>query len=205
MALEGIDKAIGQLKSLISLGTTAERYSLLGSAYKRKLMVLKPDSKKEFLETLKLSAEVYFEAAKVKKLKDSYAINNAIQLGRIYELLSGEEFLLGEKPKIKLRKLLEDLVNALNDQPKEKKGYWDFVTDNNLMLSAFTLEKKPSEKKWKFLQESYLDLWQRAGSPSDKKAEEEHLEILLKGLEFAESAEGKELKDSLLRLKDEIG
>jgi hypothetical protein len=168
-------------------------------------MVLKPNNKQEFLETLKLSAEVYFEAAKVKKLKDSYAINNAVQLGRIYELLSGEEFSLGDKPKFKLRKLHEELENALNDQPKEKKGYWDFVTDNNLMLSAFTLEKKPSEKKWKSLQESYLDLWKRAGSPSDKKAEEEHLEILLKGLEFVESEEGKALKDSLKRLKDEIG
>ncbi len=204
-AIEGIDRAINQLKSLISLGTTAERYSLLGSAYKRKLMVLNPDSKKEFLETLKLSAEVYFEAAKIKNLKDSYAINNAVQLGRIYELLSGEEFTLGEKPKIKLRKLLEDLVNTLSDQPKEKKGYWDFVTETNLLLSAFTLEKKFNEKKWKSLRDSYLDLWERAGSPSDKKAEEEHLEILLKGLEFAESEEGKGLKESLIRLKDEIG
>ena len=193
------------MKSLISLGATAERYSLLGSAYKRKLMVLKPDDKQEFLEALKLSSEVYYEAAKVKNLRDSYAINNAVQLGRIYELLSGEEFSMDVKPKIKLSKILEDLAKALTDQPKEKKEYWDFVTDINLLLSAFTLEKKFNEKKWKYLRDSYLDLWKRAGSPSDKKAEEEHLEILLKGLEFAESEEGKGLKESLIRLRDEIG
>ena len=203
-SIEGIDRAISQLESLIFLGSTAERHSLLGSAYKRKLMVLNPDNKVEFLETLKLSSLAYFEAAKVKNLKDSYAINNTVQLGRIYELLSGTEFTLGDKPKIKLGKLLEDLTNVVNDQPIVKKGYWDFVTKTSLLLSAFTLEKKLSESKWKALKASYLDVWKRAGSPSDKKAEEEHLEILLKGLEFAESEEGKGLKESLEKLKDAI-
>jgi hypothetical protein len=54
------------------------------------------------------------------------------------------------------------------------------------------------------LRKSYAEVWAKAGSRSDKKAEEEHLDILIKGLEYAGSEEAKVLKEALKNLKNEL-
>src|SRR5690606_11833733 len=55
-----LDDTIQKLQGLLSIGKTSERYSLLGSAYKRKLMLLKPKDKTLFSKTLLMSSSAYF-------------------------------------------------------------------------------------------------------------------------------------------------
>lgn len=196
-----IEKVIGKLESLISLGITSERYSLLGSAYKRKLMVMKSTQKKDFKETLGNSAQAYFKAAELAEYKSAYPINNAVQLAKIHELIAEEEFVIEGKNKLKLSKLISDCEKQIQSKPKEKKDYWDLVADTNLLLSTIVISKKPSQKAWDDLDTSYQEVWKRAGSTSDKKAEEEHLDTLIKGLELATSDEAKGLKESLISLR----
>jgi tetratricopeptide (TPR) repeat protein len=93
-AIKGIEHAILRLNSLLALGATAERFSLLGSAYKRKLMLLKAGSKEEFIQTLENSSKAYFEAAMIADFKTSYPINNGVQLGRIHQLITAKEGVL---------------------------------------------------------------------------------------------------------------
>ncbi|MBA4300861.1 MAG: hypothetical protein C0433_12285 [Cyclobacterium sp.] len=203
-AIKGIEHAILRLNSLLALGATAERFSLLGSAYKRKLMLLKAGSKEEFIQTLENSSKAYFEAARIADFKTSYPINNGVQLGRIHQLITAKEFVLDGKSRVNFGKLLADLEKLIHSNPKEKKDYWDLVAETNLSLSRIVIDKKPAKKDWEQLKNSYAEVWIKAGSTSDKKAEEEHLEVLIKGLELGESEEAKVLKESLRSLKLEF-
>lgn len=202
VALIEIEKAIIKLNSLLSLGLTAERYSLLGSAHKRKLMIL--NVKGDFVQTLVSSSKAYFDAAKISGFKTPYPINNGVQLGRIYELMSDQEFTVDGKNKIRFGKVLDDLEKLIESKPKEKKNYWDLVTDTNVLLSRILIDKKPAKKAWENLKNSYQEVWAKAGSISDKMAELEHLDTLIKGLEYSLSDEGKSLLESLKSLKTSL-
>lgn len=203
-AIRGIDKAISRLNSLLSFGATAERLSLLGSAYKRKLMILKEDNRLQFIEALENSSKAYFEAASIADHKSSYPINNGVQLARIHQLITSKEFVLEGKSRVNFGKTIDDLEKVIQSNQKEKKDYWDLVAETNLSLSKAMIEKKPSKKAWEELKKSYAEVWAKAGSTSDKKAEEEHLEVLIKGLGLADSEESKVLKESLMKLKLEF-
>jgi CHAT domain-containing protein len=202
IAIKEIEKVVVKLEGLLSLGTTAERYSLLGSAFKRKLMIL--NGKGDFIQTLESSSKAYFDAAKISKFKESYPINNAVQLGRIYELVTEEEFTLEGKSRVKFTKILGDLEKFIESKPKEKKDYWDLVVDTNVMLSRILIAKKPTKKAWLDLGDSYRAVWAKAGSISDQNAELEHLDTLIKGLDLSSSEEGVVLVKSLQNLKSEL-
>jgi CHAT domain-containing protein len=203
-AIRAINTAISKLTNLLSLGVTSERFSLLGSAYKRKLMLLNPDKKQEFIETLENATKAYFEAAEILNYHSTYPVNNGVQLGRVYELISEKVFARDEKSRMNFGKKMEDLELMIQSRPKEKKDYWDLVTETNVGLSKIFITKKPSRRTLENLRKSYAEVWAKAGSRSDKKAEEEHLDILIKGLEYAGSEEAKVLKEALKNLKNEL-
>lgn len=160
--------------------------------------------KKKLSSTFERSSKAYFEAAKVSGFKSAYPINNAVQLARVFELVSGRDFQIDEKNKPKYAKILDDLDKFIQSKAKEKKDYWDLVTDTNIQLSKILIEKKPTKKAWEELTKSYHEVWKKAGSTSDKKAELEHLDTLIKGLEFSESEGVIALKDDLKSLRDEL-
>lgn len=202
-ALEGIESAILKINSLLALGETSERYSLLGSAFKRKLILLEKD-KEAFIEALKNSSKAYFKAAEISEFKLAYPINNAIQLGKVYELVSGLELPSDGKARYKFEKILEALELLHQSNPKEKKDFWDLVTDFNLLLSRVLIDKKTTKASLENLKKSYHEVWKKAGSTSDRKAEQEHLDTLTLGLDFVESANGKPIKDHLESLRKEL-
>jgi len=198
-----LDDVILKLRGLLAIGKTSERYSLLGSAYKRKLMLLKAKEKALFSKTLLMASEAYFEAAKIKKLADSYAINNSLQLGRIHELVSGEEVsFLEEKTKLDLAKLIVRFKQSSNSTPKSKKDFWDYVGESNLLLS--NLMVNPKSGSFEKVRKSYEELWKMAGSPSNQKSELEHLDVLIKGLSMASSEEGKAILAEVKKLKEAL-
>jgi tetratricopeptide (TPR) repeat protein len=198
-AVTEIQKAIAKLESLLSLGVTSERYSLLGSAYKRELMLL--NDQKQFILTLQNSSKAYFDAAKISGSKSAYPINNAVQLARVFELVSGQDFQFEGSTRPKYAKIIDDLEKLIQSKAKEKKDYWDLVTDTNILLSRILIEKKTTKKAWDELTTSYMEVWKNAGSASDKKAELEHLEILVQGLLLAKSKESEEILKELDKLK----
>jgi CHAT domain-containing protein len=202
VAITEIENSISKLQSLLSLGATSERYSLLGSAYKRQLMLL--TDQKELSLTFERSSKAYFDASKISGFKSAYPINNAVQLARVFELVSGQDFQTVEKTKPKFGKIIEDLEKFIQSKAKEKKDYWDLVTDTNILLSKILIEKKSTKKAWEELTKSYHAVWKKAGSTSDKKAELEHLDTLIMGMVFSETEGVVALKDSLKSLRDEL-
>ncbi|MBN7810468.1 CHAT domain-containing protein [Algoriphagus sp. H41] len=201
--LTAMDDVIQKLHGLLAIGKTSERYSLLGSAYKRKLMLLPEKEKALFTETLLQSANAYYEAAKIKGLSDSYAINNCVQLGRIHELLGGPELVFEDgKAKLSLAKLLSRFKQSVNSVAGSKKDFWDYAAESNLLLSGLMLSS--SDHKVDQVKTSYEGLWKTAGSPSNKKAELEHLDILLKGLALSSDEKGKSLHQELNKLRGSL-
>lgn len=203
-AIEAITQTIDRLESLKSIGATSERLSLLGSAYKRKLMVLKAADQEEFVSVLRKAANAYYEAARISSFKVAYPINNTVQLGKIIEIITNEKVVTEGKSKLNFARLIQDLEKHLDSKPKEKKDYWDIATEASIALSKVCLESKPKEKSWNELKEAFLKVWEKAGSPSDRKAELEHLEILITGLGMAKSETGKSLWQGLSDLRNSL-
>ncbi|OOG77085.1 CHAT domain-containing protein [Algoriphagus sp. A40] len=200
-ALKSIDLAIAQLGFLNKIGETSERYSLIGSAFKRQLTVIDPKSPKLILQALKNSAEAYVMAAKKTGFKKAYPVNNAIQLGRIYELATKKSLDWSDKTG---SLVLGELEKHLKSIPEEKKEFWDLVTDSNILLSKILLDEMPAEKAWKNLKTSYENVWKNAGSASDKMAEIEHLNLLILMMGIAKSTELASLSTKLQKLKQEL-
>lgn len=202
-ALDGIDSAILWLDNLKIVGKTIERCGLLGSAYKRKLMVMDVKDPR-FSETLQKASDAYFEAANLSKFKNAYPLNNAIQLRVIQSLLSKEDKSMdfeGSKPSLTL---IQDLKEHLSSKQQEKKDYWDLATDTGTLLSEICVNKVYSEEEQNRLTALFENLWKNGGSPSDKKAEIEHLDVLIKGLSILKSGNGKKLLGLLKEVKIEL-
>lgn len=198
-----IDDTVQKLQGLLAIGRTSERYSLLGSAYKRKLMLLDKKDKALMADTLLKASDAYFEAARVRSFADSYSVNNCLQLGRIREMLNEEELSFSDgKSKYNLAKLLSKYKQASNSSGDAKKDFWDYAAESNLSLSALMLGS--SSAKVDQLKKSYRFLWSIAGSPANKKSELEHLDILLRALQAVASDAGKELYKELSILRDEL-
>ena len=195
-----LDAVILKLQGLLAIGKTSERYSLLGSAYKRKLMLLTKTDRALFTKTLLLSSEAYFEAAKIKDFADSYSVNNCLQLGRIHELISGEEISFPEeKAKLTLAKLV-NRFRQNNSSRKDRVTFWDYAEEANFLLSKLLVS--PSTASFGNAAKSYSELWNIGGSLSNQKTELEHLDILLKGLALAGSEEGKNAREDVRKLKE---
>ena len=199
--LNTLDDIIQKLQGLLAIGKTSERYSLLGSAYKRKLMLLKPTDKTLFTNTLRLSSNAYFEAAKIKNFGDSYSVNNCLQLGRIHELLSGEELSFSEeKAKLTLARLINLFKQNSSSKEKDRKSFWDYAEEANFLLSKLLVSSNTTS--FSNAAKSYKELWRVGGSLSNQKTELEHLDILLKGLAMAQSEEGKSAHGDVVKLKE---
>jgi pimeloyl-ACP methyl ester carboxylesterase/tetratricopeptide (TPR) repeat protein len=199
--LSTLDSTIEKLKGLIAIGKTSERYSLLGSAYKRKLMLMTSTDMNRFSETLLLSSNAYFGAAKIKDFADSYSINNCLQLGRVYELLSGKELsFTDDKTKLTLAKLISRFKQSSSSKGVERKSFWDYAAEANFLLSKMLVSSTPNS--YSNAAKSYKDLWSIGGSFSNQKTELEHLDILLMGLELAKTEEGKKAFEDVRRLKE---
>lgn len=201
-ALKGIESAIDRLKTLISLGKTSERCSLLGSAFKRKLMVLDSKEKKEFKATLEMATREYLNGSDFKKFKDLYPINNAIQLGRVHDLISAVK--KESNFEIDFSKTMKEMESHIQSKSTEKKDYWDLVAESNVTLSKILIAGKATKATWEKLRDSYGEVWKKAGSSSDKMAEIEHLEVLIKALEAGSSKEVIDLTNEFKSLKTEL-
>jgi len=198
-----LDDTIQKLQGLLSIGKTSERYSLLGSAYKRKLMLLKPKDKTLFSKTLLMSSSAYFEAAKIRNFRDSYSVNNCLQLGRIHELVSGDELSFSdEKGKLTLAKLIARFKQGVSSKEMDRRSFWDYAEEANFMLSKLLVS--PSTTSFSNAVKPYKELWSIGGSLANQKTELEHLDILLKGLAMAASEEGKTAYADVLRLREQL-
>lgn len=197
IALAEVEDAISKLKGLNTFGSTAERQSLLGSAYKRKLMLI-VDSKVEDMEgLLKTAAEAYQLAFLIKEGADYYSLVNWIQLLKLQSLLP-KTARLSEK-KEKLLSYLQQCEDALLAQDIDQSEPWLYFGIPNIKTTRWILEDGKGDVKE--IIESYQDVLVKIGAKGHLKAQIEHLDILLKSLRSAQKESAKTLFTKIEALK----
>ncbi|MCB9053426.1 MAG: CHAT domain-containing protein [Lewinellaceae bacterium] len=183
-----MEAIIGELQHLLELGRTPERYSLLGSAFKRKSVLAgHPEDKRAAIEKM---ADNY---------RDGFLINNAhLQDKRIYPLINwiiaecilNDDVRMQELEKI-LRQpaeaFLESLLAELNALAEDKKEFWDLIQIVNINQCKLLFSQKPAEQKAIVgeIKKVYRRAWMAGGSLKFKNSEATQMEFIKDSLAIA--------------------
>ncbi len=201
--LTKIEHVIADIKSLLRLGETAERYCLIGSAYKRKAVLASGSTKTSaYIQ----AALYYYQANAVSHNSNpAYSLTNFLLLSHLL-VLQGKWF-RGKSHVV--NKITIDVPNRqeittkLNNlkfalPPSEKMDYWDLISSANIDFTRFVLDGAKSDEINKVIL-PYKKAWEKYGSRGKKIAEVEHIEFLLDA--FAQIPKAKKIKSSIEKVK----
>lgn len=183
--LKSIDQVIAHLSHLSIFSETRERYALMGSAYKRKMMLYDSTSINEIVDCLEKAVEYYEKAYEIKK--DPYYVNNILPLRHILNWLKpGANS--PDTNKITNEKYLEFLsekLEKIDDHNPQEMDYWDLAFQVNTLQTFYLMNLSGAQKvEIKQVYEAYSHLWNWTGNHFNKIAEIENLEILIRPLEL---------------------
>ena len=211
--LSKITRVADDIRALLQVSPTAERYSLLGSTFKRKAILssTKPQKIKALSE-----AAFYYQKANAMRPGNasSYSITNWLEIETIL-VLSGDrkwkEVAKFGRESYELPSLesVNDQLNELSDKMKTSAGYrmkyWDMVSLANIKL-CLTLVNLSSKTKidWEEVLETYRQTWAKAGSKGKRLAEIEHLELLIDGLRLSNKPGVSSTRKNIEQLKEEL-
>jgi hypothetical protein len=197
-----LDKIIAGIEALLSLRPTAERYSELGSAWKRKIQYYAGDKTsvvKAIAESSKYYYMAYEQATRVEGKDGIYGYTNWLQLENLlyiageYEREWGQPYWktvnqhIFKLPSLKdISKKLAELESACLKKPSSS-NYWEAIAPANLSLCKWilssngngTLKKMPSSDS---VASAYVSVWKSMGTVGNKKQETDHLDLLMKAL-----------------------
>ncbi len=188
------DKLINDLDALIQLSPSAERYSIAGSTWKRRMALYK-NSKSKTLKAIAEAAKNYQLAFNRGKATDGiYPYTNWFEMEMLLVIAGERKW--GTNGNKNGRYDLPDAADILatfqqmesNQLKKETGDYWEWILVPNIklcrwMLPATTgkkLKQMPDSRKVK---ESYLDVWKMAGTQDEKQIEVQHLDLLIEAME----------------------
>jgi hypothetical protein len=166
------------------MSPTAERLSIMGSAFKRKMII--DNSDKEKVMSLMLAADFYRQAyEKEANNNKAYALTNWLEIEKILLLVKNQ---VGIKAAVKkypfndLSKAKADLKLLLEQKPNPENDidYWTEISQANSALCYWLLEAGSSKliTETKVL-EAYTKVWNFGGSQNKKAAEIEHFDFLI--------------------------
>jgi len=174
------EAVVKDLKSLLRLGKTAERLSLLGSAYKRRCVMAKDK------ETLTASLEQMAEYYKQACLLD----NDDLEKLRIYPLsnwITAEKLLKDRGRLIRLSQLLPERLSDHLDTllqhfkaVRDRRKFWDFIALINVyqckLLDAETQAERRELRD--AIVEEYRAAWRVGGAEKQKNSELAHTKFV---------------------------
>jgi CHAT domain-containing protein len=182
--LANIEKVIVDLKQLLNMSPTAERFGLLGSAYKRKAMISATNADK--IKALILSAGYYKKAFDVEdNMNTTYSLTNWLEIEKILQLVKNREgirsvikkykFATAPVVKAAISDALKKIINADADM-----DFWNEIGRANTLLCSWLLEGKNTKELTDMLVvDAYKKVWNIAGSQNKKIAEIEHFDFLV--------------------------
>ena len=216
--VDEVNKIIGRLEYLLLISPTAERYCLLGSAYKRKAIITSGLQRKGALKT---AAFYYYMATQKTTTPSVYAITNWYEVEAIIRLNGKKPWgaketvavskhlylpdadMTMKKPYdlISSDKALESLarLQAMENKPLEDMDYWQLVSGANIALCGLLLNSKADKTGWSSLHDTYKRIWKKSGSAAKRKTELEHLQTLYHTLTHKSV-----LKDNLQKLEAQL-
>ena len=213
---EEVENVIKNLRYLLLISPTAERYALLGSAWKRKAVVCDPDRREE---ALMAAAYYYYVVGTKEKTPSPYAFANWCMLESVIlynknqawgekEIIKVNEWqqIPGEKPIFSYeRPSFEEAMAKLAGFNKAvtassaAMNYWNLADISNITLCGLMSSRSEDKLKWKALLNNYIITWNKAGSPGKKRAEIENIQILAYVLQTDSP-----LKQQLLQLREQL-
>jgi CHAT domain len=212
--LTAIDKGINDLQRLVSISPTAERYSLIASAYKRKARAVlfgannknitmgRKNKNAELNKALSQSALYYFSAYQHKEEKDIYSFNNWLSLKTLTGMTKGnwkESFTKGKKPysvPMSISKIKKYLKDAADKKSTAIDLYWDLSQETDVAFCNFYLA--PGANTIRKLKEAFAKTWEKTGAKNKKQRQIDNIELYMM---FATHFGKKTIADELDKLK----
>ena len=179
-----MDKVIADLKQLLNMSPTAERLSLMGSAYKRKAIISTTNADK--VKALILSVGYYKQACNMPQNSNkTYSLINWLEIEKVLFLIKAKpgissiikkyKFAPAQKTKADIAEAIKKMVNADADM-----DFWNEIAIANALLCAWLMEgKNTKEFTDKMVIDAYKKVWGIAGSQNKKVAEIEHFDFLI--------------------------
>ncbi len=179
-----MDKVISDLKQLLNLSPTAERLSLMGSAYKRKAMISATNADK--VKALILAAGYYKQAYNMPQNNNpAYSLVNWLEVEKILFLIKSKpgsssiikkyKFASPQQTKADIAVAIAKMTNADADM-----DYWNEIAKANALLCAWLMEgKNTKELTDKMVVDAYKKVWNIVGSQNKKVSEIEHFDFLI--------------------------
>jgi len=196
---EEFAKVMSDLEALLHLSPSAERYNLVASTWKRKLVLYKKNREKT-LDVLMEAAKNYSRACRLSKNESGvYAYTNWITLENLL-VLAGVKNWDGkpgskpgdEKQTLPAWKKVQDTINAMISEREKGKAtddYWTKIEVPNLRLCYWMLEAT-RDKKIRSMPDSskligsYLSVWKMSGTRNEKDIELQHLGLITEALKL---------------------
>ncbi len=210
-----VNKIIGHLEYLLLISPTAERYCLLGSAYKRKAIITGGAQRRA---ALKASAFYYYIATQKTSQTLVYALTNWFEVEAIIRLNDKKHWSAGETVTVSKKLFVPDAdiamkkpyelisrekavemlsrMQAATNKRIENMDYWQLISGANIALCGLVLNSKAGKAGWKSLHDMYERLWKKSGSVAKRNTEREHLRALYQTLTHKSA-----LKDNLKKLE----
>lgn len=178
-----IKKVITDLEQLIRMSPTARRLGLLGGTYKR--LALISTNRKEIVAALVKAAEYFQKSNATEKGNLTYAIVNWFEIEIILVHLKIHKWGAAVPRKYRLPALADaktEIMGIMNISKTQlaNMDYWNEVNIANAGLCLWMLNGGDSRElnSIKVLN-SYVKVWNRAGSQNKKIAEIEHFNFLI--------------------------
>ena len=211
--LSKINKAIEDLKALLQVSPTAERYSIMGSTLKRKAMLC--STKPQKLKALAEAAYYYDKANKIEANNNAaYSNTNWVEIETVLVLarhhrwsepvkFGRESYVLPSPEEV------NDKLNQLSDKVKSMAGqrmnYWDMVALANIKLCLAIVNSSTRTKtEWDEVLELFRRTWAKAGSKGKRLAEIEHLQLLDDELSLINKQNVNAIRKNIRQLKEEL-
>ncbi len=182
---KAIDGLIDKFISMCNLRATAERYSMLASAYKRKARML--ETQQEKIATYTAAYKCYAEALeKNPGNREAYIYSNMMEVAGVLVLtghakwgdsIKGSKIVLPAASAVS-KKL--ELDNSLLNGADRDMQYWEMVDKANTELCKLFIQPPAAKDKkaWDAVQKAYADAWKQLGARGKKKAIIENLTML---------------------------
>lgn len=191
-----LDDVIRDLEQLIGLSPTAERFSLMGKAYKSKAMISTTAAKKT---AALLQAAKYFHLATAKKdnYYKAYSLNNWLMIE--FVLVDMKKHKWGSAtsqgytiPALKILKEELDGIIGRTTDPESDMDFWRQIDQANARLTRWLLEGgEAGMHNARSLRETFALIWNSAGSQNKKMSQQAHFEFLIFILEHTGRHAGK--------------
>ncbi len=182
-------------------GTTDERLNLVGSAFKRKAMMLKGKHKQVAYRT---AATYYLKALKLKANNAWYPLTNWMSIENALVLAGATTWKEVSGTRKEAWQMLEDMLDANEARiaSADEMDFWDITAKANLLLCMMLVDDK--KVSYDAVLGAYRATWEIAGHLGHKQAEIEHLDFLEDALRMADGGKADKLVAMIGSLKNTL-